>query len=508
MSRLNKLILIILWLIIISSCGCSRTPQDQNEDSISGFRSPDSNQANENGPVIKTLTIIYTNDEHGWIEGEEKGRGAAEISDLWETEFSDSDWTLILSGGDNWAGPAISTWFKGEATVQVMNKMGYSASVLGNHEFDFGLETLTDRIDQADFPYLGANIRYKVDGTIPTEIGIKPFTIIEFDEMKIGLIGLANVDTPSITHPDITGDFNFLGYAETLRKVVPQVRSQGVDMIFVPSHLCSWELAPLARDVNDLGIMYFGGGHCHEEYANIISGSIILSGGSNFRSYGYATIDIDMSDLSIVDARYDIVKNIGGSPKRGVAEIISEWKVKTEGELDVPIGYAESDIGHKSVEMAALITESWLLSYPADVALTNWGGMRDRIPAGEITISDIISVMPFDNFLVDVELSGEQLLQVLAFGNQIPPVGGIHIEQGNWAFDIDGKPIDPFEKYSLLVTDYLYAGGDDYLMLANYDPEAYKTGISWRQPVIDWMFAQKSNHDKPIDLLIENKLLK
>ena len=181
--------------------------------------------------------------------------------------------------------------------------------------------------------------------------------------------------------------------------------------------------------------------------------------------------------------------------------------MKTEAELDVLIGYAESDIGIKSIEMAALITESWLLSYPADVALTNWGGMRDRIPAGEILISDIISVMPFDNFLVDVELSGEELLQVLAFGNRIPPVGGMHIEQGNWVFDVDGKPINPFEQYSLLVTDYLYAGGDDYLMLTKFDPEAYKTGISWRQPVIDWLLAQKSNQDNPVDLLIGYKFI-
>jgi 5'-nucleotidase/UDP-sugar diphosphatase len=446
-----------------------------------------------------SLTVLYTNDEHGWMAGEESGQGAAELTGLWAARYSDSDAVLILSGGDNWTGPAISTWFEGQGMVEVMNAMGYAASTIGNHEFDFGLDVLQARLNQADFPYLGANIRYTSDGTVPTDLGIQPYTLVEVDGLKIGLVGLANADTPSVTNPKIVQDFDFLDYAETLRKIVPEVRQAGADLIFVPSHLCTWELIPLARDVADLGITLFGGGHCHEEYAGVVAGSVILAAGSNLREYAYASFEISSPEVAVLDADYGVEPNSGGTPQPQVAEIVAHWQAKTDEELEVVIGYLQHEITQQSEAMAALTTESWLWAYPADVALTNWGGMRDRIPAGEVTYASIISMMPFNNILVEVKLTGKQLEDVLGFGEGIPPVGGIHLEKGEWVLDKTGNPPDPEATYSLLVTDFLYAGGDDYTMLAEFDPVAYDTAISWRQPVIDWILAQESSAAKPLD---------
>ena len=127
---------------------------------------------------LVTLTVIYTNDEHGWIMGEEVGQGAAEIAGLWAANYAGDDAVLILSGGDNWTGPAISTWFGGESMVEVMNAMGYTAAAVGNHEFDFGLAGLKIRTEQANYPYLGANIRYKSDGSVPAVLGFQPYKIV------------------------------------------------------------------------------------------------------------------------------------------------------------------------------------------------------------------------------------------------------------------------------------------------------------------------------------------
>jgi 5'-nucleotidase/UDP-sugar diphosphatase len=446
-----------------------------------------------------TLTVLYTGDEHGWMAGEESGRGAAELTGLWAARYSDSEAVLTFSGGDNWTGPAISTWFEGQGMVEVMNAMGYAASTIGNHEFDFGLDVLQARLNQAVFPYLGANIRYKSDGTVPTDLGIQPYTLVEVAGLKIGLVGLANADTPSVTNPKIVEDFDFLDNAETLREIVPEVRQAGADLIFVPSHLCTWELAPLARDVADLGITLFGGGHCHEEYAGVVAGSVILAAGSNLRAYAYASFEISSPEVAILDADYGVEQNSGGTPDPQMAEIVVHWQARTDEELDVVIGYLQHEIPQQSEEMAALTTESWLWAYPADVALTNWGGMRDRIPAGEITYSSIISVMPFNNVLVEVKLTGDQLETVLDFGQGTPPVSGIHLEKGDWVLDKTGEPPDSEATYSLLVTDFLYAGGDDYTMLAEFDPATYDTAISWRQPVIDWILAQGSSVAKPLD---------
>ena len=117
----------------------------------------------EDGANIRELTVLYSNDEHGWMEGVEPGRGAANLLGLWREKegYSEDGPFLLLSGGDHWTGPAISTWFEGEGMVEVMNTMGYDATAIGNHEFDFGLDNLELRIQQANFPYLAANIQWK-----------------------------------------------------------------------------------------------------------------------------------------------------------------------------------------------------------------------------------------------------------------------------------------------------------------------------------------------------------
>jgi 2',3'-cyclic-nucleotide 2'-phosphodiesterase (5'-nucleotidase family) len=439
------------------------------------------------------------------MAGEEQGQGAAELAGLWSAEFSESDIILPVSGGDNWTGPAISTWFEGESMVEAMNAMGYAASAVGNHEFDFNTGGLTTRTDQADFPYLGANIHYASNGEIPTDLGILPYTIVEAAGLQIGIIGLANQDTPSVTNPQYVGALTFGDYETALREYVPEVRETGADLILVPGHICEWDLAELARDVEDLEITLFGGGHCPEQFADRTSGAVLLAGGSNLRGYAFASFEVDTGtgEFELID--YGTEENTGGTPHPQVAEIVAHWQERTDKELDVTIGYLDNEIEQRSEEMAALTTESWLWAYPADVAITNWGGMRDRIPAGKVTMSDIIVVMPFENVLIDVALTGAELEQVLESGDYLPAVGGLYLEHGEWILKESGQPLDPEATYNLLVNDFMYAGGDDY-RIAEFDPQAYNTAINWRQPVIDWILAQESSPEKPLDEAIQGLL--
>ena len=98
--------------------------------------------------------------------------------------------------------------------------------------------------------------------------------------------------------------------------------------------------------------------------------------------------------------------------------------------------------------------------------------------------------------------TGAELEQVLASGDSIPAVGGIYLQAGQWILRESGQPLEPEATYKLLTTDFLYAGGDDY-RIAEFDPEAYNTAINWRQPVIDWIIAQQSTPENPIDPAIQ-----
>lgn len=156
----------------------------------------------------RRIVVLYTNDEHGWMEGTGNADGAAELVGRWkQTEgyMPDSPY-LILSGGDMWTGPAISTWFKDESMAEVMNKMNYSAAAIGNHEIDFKIEGLKEKIAQSTFPLLSANIREKATGDIPDFV--QPYLVKEVNGVSVGIIGLTTTTTPVSTFPDYVKDYD------------------------------------------------------------------------------------------------------------------------------------------------------------------------------------------------------------------------------------------------------------------------------------------------------------
>jgi 2',3'-cyclic-nucleotide 2'-phosphodiesterase (5'-nucleotidase family) len=153
--------------------------------------------------------------------------------------------------------------------------------------------------------------------------------------------------------------------------------------------------------------------------------------------------------------------------------------------------------------MINLVTNAWLEAYPAaDVALTNRGGFRQAIPAGEITLETLIGVLPFNNVLIDVELTGAELIRNIECCG---PVAGGMTTAGRHTLS-DGTPVDPDVTYHVLVNDFMYAGGDGF-KFGEQDPDAYNTSIDWRQPVIDWISSLNTSPDDPLDpyLDMENR---
>ena len=497
MKKIHGLLLLIA-ILLLASCATPSLPATPAAPAPTATSAP-APAANE----AITLTVLYTNDEHGWFMGKKEGQGAANMMGLWQEKFgydaADSRF-IALSGGDNWTGPAASTWFKGESMVDVMNAMGYDASAVGNHEFDFGLNELKLRAQQADFPYLAANLHNKSDGKVPTNLGVKPYVILDAGGVKVGVIGLANVGTPKVTNPANVSGFDFAPYVETLQEVVPQARADGADIILVPSHLCNEELRRLAPKVKALDITLFGGGHCHQILDEKAGGAVLLASGSYLQNFAWATISYDPATKEARVTDDGVEPNAGGRADAAVAAIAQKWQDEADAALSDPIGYLAETIPQRSKTMQALITETWLLGYPnADVAITNLGGMRDDLPAGPVSMASIISVMPFDNVLIDVKLTGAQLREVISGQEGRAAVGGMHRKGMGWVLNKSGEPLADDAVYHVLVNDFMYAGGDHYDLLAEADPQAYNTSIDWRQPLVDWIIAQNSTPEKPLD---------
>jgi 2',3'-cyclic-nucleotide 2'-phosphodiesterase (5'-nucleotidase family) len=490
-----------LFLLFVIGLAACRQGGVNTAPSVTGPATAETDPTDED--TVRELTVLYTNDEHGWMEGMEEGEGAANLVGRWREveDYSPDGPFLILSGGDMWTGPAISSWFDGQSMAEVMNTMGYSAAAVGNHEFDFGLDGLNQRAAESNFPFLSANIRYRNDGSFPTGIGIKPYTIVEVNEIDVGIIGLTTTRTPYTTNPANVSEFEFIDYEEALREIVPEVRAAGAELILVPAHICKDELVDLAGQISDLGIHMLGGGHCNELFAEEVDGIVLLEGGFHLTGYARVTFEFDTATSTVVEANYGINFNAGGPADPQVEEVVAHWKEEVDAELDQVIGYTESGIGRQSQEMHDLIMETWLIGYPAaGIAVTNLGGIRAAFRQGDMTLADVVGVLPFNNVIIEVQLTGSDLFRLL--DEDRIAIGGAELSGGNWILKSSGEPIDPDQIYSVLVNDFMYAGGDSFKFLAESDPEGYNTAIDWRQPVIDWLVTQQSTAANPIDAAI------
>jgi len=476
-----KPILICLSLLLISC-------QQQTANFNSG-----------NEDHARRIVILYTNDEHGWMEPNDKNGGAPGLMGLWKNSdnFQIDGPFLVLSGGDMWTGPAISTLTSGKSMVEVMNILGYSAAALGNHEFDFTIDTLRSRLSEMDFPILAANIREKETGK-RADFTL-PYIIKEVNDISIGIIGLTSLSVPTTTKPANITEYIFTPYARELRKIVPHVKSEGAELIILIGHLCHDEMRELAPLARDFGIPLIGGGHCHQVFEENFEGVTLIQSGSQYDNYAKVELFFDdfadtvISISSSVHANPDSIRDIS------TESVVAKWRNRLDKTLTEVIGYTSSDISGKSPEMQNMITDSWLFVYPsAQIALTNTGGIRQSIPKGYITNEMIFGLLPFQNNILELDLRGSELLDCL--GRDIVFSGIVKTEE---VYKMaDGGILYSDSTYKVLTNDYLYSRPD--LNYQKYDKEPYDTSIHYRQPLIDWLRFVNSTSENPINTHLDN----
>ncbi len=472
-------------LVAITLHGCAGAPQSAPQP--------------ETKAELRQLTVLYTNDEHGYMEGMAPGQGAAGLLQLWKDRegYAPDGPFLILSGGDNWTGPAISTWVEGRSMVEVMNAMGYDAAAVGNHEFDFGLQSLQQRLQQADFPYISANTRWRANRQVPAELGILPFTVAERNGLSIGIIGLTTTSTPRVSNPQNLTGLYFEDYETALRNTAPAVRAQGVDLLFVIAHVCLGELERLAQRTADLGIALMGGGHCNELTARQVGRTVLLGGGYHFTAYARARFRYDTALERLVDVSYGTAGNTGGAQAPVIERIVSRWQSTMGESLAEVIGWNGEAIGPGDMALQRAVVSAWLDAFPAaDIAINNHGGLRQPLPAGPVSYRDVVNLLPFENTLILAQISGVTVLRLIEEGSR-PIVGGMSLRRGEWILD-SGDPLRPDGRYRVLVNSFIYDGGGNYGALQAAGPQGEDTGINYRQPLVDWLRKQESSRADPI----------
>jgi len=480
------------------------------------------------------VTLLYTTDEHGWLESLSKdglnrggvaellGRfvkneghcpgpipagidGAGALSPASPEDCKDPR-TLLLSGGDNYTGPALSTFYSGEPMALAMARLGYAASAFGNHEFDFGRDKFPGLRSAAGMEYLAANVKIQ-DATLASTLKLRPYEVFVRRGVKIGVVGLAAADTLKAAMAERFAGMTFEPTEEALDKAIHEVREkEGVDVVVVAAHECHDTLVPIIKRHLGWQLSFVGGGHCHKKMDERAGDVPVMS--PDWRLHQYARVEITVNlnhrpearVVSVTPSLVDVTTDAQIPSDPPLARHVAAWKAKVDKELGKTIGFSEGGIGPEEV-VGKMVSDAWLEEIGSDVAIMNRGGVRQTIAKGPITHATIWGVLPFDNRLMKVSIDGDSLAKDLETKSFIVS-GAEKGQNGKWS--VGQKPIDPKKRYTVIITDFMYGGGDGAPFAAQ-DPRGVGTGIPWRDPVITWIEKKKSAEGAPLEKKLDGK---
>ena len=395
--------------------------------------------------------------------------------------------TVLLDGGDLFQGTMISNLQFGRPVVEQMNLLGYSAAAIGNHDFDWSVDTLRSRIAQMQFAALGANIVERRSGRRPR--WARSDTTVVRRGVRIAVLGLAYPGTPRVTLPANVAELRFDDDSATAATIVPRLRRTGASVVVEVGHIpaetdstrrARGDLARLARGVP--GVDAWLGGHSHNVIEDQIGGASVLIGGANGQWLAIADLTVDPLQRRVVERRQRVVPVYADQypiDSSWVARV-ARWNAAIEPIAAEVIGRNATALRRSRPEatIGDFITDAMRFASGADVALQNPGGMRADLAAGDITRGGIYEVMPFDNTIVTLPLSGADLKRAIEQSlryDRVTQVSGLR-----YVFDpsqppmsrvvkitlADGTPLDDAKTYKVAANNFMASGGDNYDVLS------------------------------------------
>jgi 2',3'-cyclic-nucleotide 2'-phosphodiesterase (5'-nucleotidase family) len=441
-------------------------------------------------PKTLTIAVYHTNDVHGWImprpDKYEPARpvgGAAAFKALVDAEKGPK---LVLDAGDWWQGTPEGSLSKGTAVTEVFNAIGFDATEVGNHEFDAGADNLRRLIALLKMPVLAANI-YGPDGKhVPWT---RQRIVKTVDGVKIGVFGLLTVHMDALAFPKNIAGLTFRREVDEARDQVRALKKEGATVIIAVTHVGYEEKGKpkfegdqtIAREVK--GIDLIVGGHSHTPlktaWRDPENGTLVVQAGSYLIWAGRTTLEIDPRTRRVVASSDELlrlrpetqgedpeVKSVVAKIQAAVGEAFKKVIAVASASLDRGPADRESGLG----SWMADCYRSWA---GTDAAFQNGGGMRADIAAGPVTLRSIFSVMPFDNSMVKLTMTGGQLRSALDHGvgsGRLVQVSGITARYRRpaprherlVAASVGGAAIEDGKTYTVATLDFLVAGGDDY----------------------------------------------
>ncbi|MFE3836080.1 bifunctional metallophosphatase/5'-nucleotidase [Pseudogemmobacter sonorensis] len=485
-----------------------------------------------------TLTILHTNDFHDRFEpisafdgpcsaednaeGKCFGGSARLVTALAEARAR-AGHSILVDGGDQFQGTLFYTYYKGKMTAEFMNRLGYDAMTVGNHEFDDGPEVLRGFVEAVEFPVLMSNADISMEPLLRDKIAKS--TVIERGGEKIGLIGLTTVDTPEIASPG--RNVIFTDPAQAVQGEVDKLTEEGINKIVVLSH--SGYLVDQRVAAGTTGVDVIVGGHDNTYLSNTDENAVgpyptMVGETAIVQAYAYGKF---LGELNVTFDEAGKIISASGEPlimDGSVAE--DSTTAERIRELGAPLDEirnkvvaetAETIEGNRDIcrqmecSMGNLVADAQLARVAdqgVTISLANSGGLRASIDAGEVTMGEVLTVLPFQNTLSTFEITGAELVEALENGaSQYEEKAGRFLQVAGVKYAVDPAapagerisevlvaeggafvPVDPEKAYLVVSNNYVRQGGDGFGMFVNA-AKAYDFGPDLADVVAEYLAA-------------------
>jgi 5'-nucleotidase / UDP-sugar diphosphatase len=466
------------------------------------------------------LVILHTNDHHGSVTGrpDKDGighGGLAERAAFVKQVRSENENVLVLDAGDINTGMAVSNMFKAEPDIKAYNVIGYDAVTFGNHEFDGTLAKLKGQMSLSKFTWLSANI--KENGKY---LG-KPYIIKKYKGFTVGVFGLTTLRTKVIASPDKS--LSFSDEIQTAKEIVSFLRNKKkVDVLIELGHLGDIEETPdqntsikLAQQVSGIDLIIDGHSHSYFTEPKVVNGTPIVTANEWGKYMGDGVMTIAGGKITGFTWKPVEITDKAFPPDANVAALLKPYIDKANASLkqvvmtttdEFPFGkkltrYQEMASGDILADATVVYLKKTGVN--VDFAFHNGGNIRTNLPKGPVTKEQIITMLPFENYVYVLTLKGSDVKKLFDF------IGSINQGAGGFAqvskevkytvtYDakgengsisgvtIGGKPIDEGRTYRIATNDYLANGGDGYVALKN-SIDTYNTSMLMNNIFIDYV---------------------
>lgn len=443
-------------------------------------------QEDANAPI--RVTFLHVNDVYQFmpVDGGERG-GFARLLTLRNQTLSENPNTIFTMGGDTISPSVESRTYKGSQMIDAWNAIGLDYAVFGNHEFDFKTADLLKRMEESKFKWLGANVIEVKTGKIFADT--PPYIVREFNGVKVGIFGLLLPETKQTSSMDETLNVE-KDFCKVAKPIVKKLRKkEKVSAVIALTHLSMSQDKQLAQCV-DVDLIL--GGHEHSLLQSSANGTPIFKMTADARELGKFTLNFNQNTKKFVSMDWEIIpvtKQIPDAPE--FASIVAKYKDLLE-KLEEPVGRTAVMLDAGSVSnrtqetnVGNFIADAFRQANNADIGFMNGGSIRadNTYNPGILTKRAVLSILPFNNAIVKVELTGKTLRSIIEHGvarsaedsepGRFPQISGMSFKfdaskpSGNRVTEIlvGGKPLDENKTYTLATSDFLVSnGGDGYTM--------------------------------------------